>query len=379
MSARRLTLLLIASIGIGPGCAGKLGWLTNPPLNPPGQFVTPKWKRDLKNVEFLQYKPREWAIPALDPSKRVLVVGTSKHELFAFRVVDGGLIWKRDLRSPIKSQALVTKSHVHIGTSGGQMITLDLRTGRALWLHTTQGEILSRPVITDGKLIFLTNNNQLYALDIEKRKLAWVYRRDMPKGFTILGTSTPVVDSGKVYAGFADGVFAAVSVVDGTVIWARHLGSGVSRFKDVDSTAYVDGSTVYVASFGTGVYALNADNGSLLWISRIQNAGSLVGRGDYLYFSTGARTVYCLLKKTGSVVWRTKFSSNPSYNLSDPVLYGSRLFVSTTTGIAVLDRIQGAVLEKVSYVRGVSAGLLIDDGGLYFLSNGGHLWAFGLR
>ena len=69
------------------------------------------------------------------------------------------------------------------------------------------------------------------------------------------------VHEGIVYIGSKDNKLYALFAQDGTVRWARDVGS------DVTSGAVVsdDGSTVFVGTQNDGIYALNTEDGSKVW------------------------------------------------------------------------------------------------------------------
>ncbi|MCA9523594.1 MAG: PQQ-like beta-propeller repeat protein [Myxococcales bacterium] len=370
-------VLLLALVGV-VGCSASK-YFSVPEFRKKQPLLRPLWQVKLRDHELLQYKPRELAVPAYDAKRRLLVVGSNDRAVYGIDAASGRLRWKTKLADKVRTGLSVHADMAFCGTSGGRLVVLSLADGRVLWTYETQGEVLTRPLVEGGRVYFLTANNHLYAIDLQKHKPAWVYRRSQPSEFSVFGGSRPLIESGKIYAGFADGVFAALSVVDGAVVWARRLSTGSGRFQDVDGSPVVDGSTIYVTSQQGGLYALNTDNGDVIWQTKLPALGSPILRGDHLYLTTGPNELIAVLKKDGTIAWRTKFVLNPNYGLSDPEPVGDKLFLSTTDGIAIVDRLQGSVLEKIHFTKGVSANLFVRGGNLYFISNGGHVYSFAIR
>src|SRR5438045_9251249 len=90
-------------------------------------------------------------------------------------------------------------------------------------------------------LLVASQSETLFAIDRATGKWKWQYRRDAPPGFTVRGTSTPVVQGGVVYMGFADGYLVALKLSDGAPKWQRNLSTcGGLPFLDADATPIVD-------------------------------------------------------------------------------------------------------------------------------------------
>src|SRR5438045_1195459 len=133
-------------------------------------------------------------------------------------------------------------------------------------------------------LLVASQSETLFAIDRATGKWKWQYRRDAPPGFTVRGTSTPVVKDGVVYMGFADGFVVALSLADGTQKWERNLStSGGLQFLDADATPVLDDTgNLYAASYKDGIYALKAEDGEIEWNNARSGTNSIVKSGEVL-------------------------------------------------------------------------------------------------
>src|SRR5262249_33980719 len=86
--------------------------------------------------------------------------------------------------------------------------------------------------------------------------------------------ASPTVVAGRVYVGFNNGVFYALELATGNVVWQRFLGfvpALTCTARGFTSTATVKPNpvtgvlTVYVNAGDGYLYALNAQNGSTIW------------------------------------------------------------------------------------------------------------------
>src|SRR6185436_11239810 len=144
----------------------------------------------------------------------------------------------------------------------------------------------------------------LFVVDRKTGKWKWQYRRDAPPGFTVRGTSTPVVKDDVVYMGFADGFLVALALADGTQKWERNLStSGGLQFLDADATPVIDDQgNLFAASYKDGVYALKAENGDLEWNTVRPGTNSLVRSGDVLLLG-GDGKIAAMHAQTGRELW----------------------------------------------------------------------------
>src|SRR4029078_9193656 len=92
--------------------------------------------------------------------------------------------------------------------------------------------------------------------------------------------AAPALGRDKVYAAFSDGTVQAYSLEDGSEQWPTvdlaaeaetSAGGDTPRSLDVDTTPVLDthatGTVVYVAGYAGGVFALDAENGTRVWVN----------------------------------------------------------------------------------------------------------------
>jgi outer membrane protein assembly factor BamB len=103
--------------------------------------------------------------------------------------------------------------------------------------------------------------------------ILWRYQREREEGFLVAGHSgLSLTPNNRLLAGFGDGMVTCLDALDGRVKWERDTSldvpeaePGRPRYTDVDTTPVLLGEQVYAASFGAGLYALDANNGSVIW------------------------------------------------------------------------------------------------------------------
>jgi len=120
--------------------------------------------------------------------------------------------------------------------------------------------------------------------------------------------SSPAVADGTVYVGSYDTSVYALNADDGTEQWTYETGDWV------DSSPSVTGGTVYVGSRDTSVYALYAGDGTVQWTYETGgHVGSSPGVADgTVYVGSRDNGMYALDASDGTVQW--------SYDTGDEVI-----------------------------------------------------------
>ena len=335
-----------------------------------------RWRESVDTAVAWAYRDRQYAAPALlrTADRRELLVGTDSGWLYRYRASDAKMRWRRDLGGPIHATPAPTDDRIFVGTLHGTLYALDRKTGETDWKIENDREIESQPAVADGLVFYTTNAGRLVAADVTSGEVAWEYSRSTPKEFTIKGSGTPVVHGHTVYCGFADGVVAALDTRSGAQRWLADVTGGKTEYTDVDGPVFVRDDRVYVASYGSGVAALDRNTGSAVWSHPFENIAAAVMAERSIYITLATGRVVGLDAETGESKWGFRMANNLPVDISQA---GSYLFVSTGNGpMYVLDRATGYPMLKWNPSSGVNAPVTFSETAGYMLSNKGYLYSF---
>jgi outer membrane protein assembly factor BamB len=169
---------------------------------------------------------------------------------------------------PPKVQVIASDNTLFISTARG-LYALDATTGFEKWVFPTELPLGNSPTVNNGIVYVGGTDRNLYAINASSGQKIWSYQAGA--GFD----TNPVVAGDKVYAGNRDGIFYAIynnGVNRGKLAWSFLTEQAIHL-----SAAYKDG-ILYFASDDMHAYALNAQNGALVWKS-----GKLPGTGSVSY------------------------------------------------------------------------------------------------
>jgi outer membrane protein assembly factor BamB len=179
-----------------------------------------------------------------------------------------------------------------------------------------------------------------------------------------------------VFVGFSDGSVTAFDQKTGDEVWdpvdltaevEQSLGDLPTYF-DVDTTPVPDviesGPVVFVGSYTGGVWALDADSGTQVWVNNsIESVSSIVmwrepahlARDGHvtvpekklLLVSSGTSGLWALDPETGRDEWRRDL---PDGGVSTPVVINGALLVNTTKlGVFLLSPLDGSSHTPAAY------------------------------
>jgi len=261
-----------------------------------------------------------------------IFIGSLSGEIYALNASTGEAVWKRKLeRDPgwwgIASSPLIYNGTLYVTTfSNGELHALDLN-GNEVWNVTTGNRTsqYSSPSAYNGVIFFAGNStsNMLYAVD-ENGDVVWTFQVDSK----IL--DTPSVGFEKVFFATENRLYAVN--LNGSEAWSIPFNGTISS----PALAY---GKIFIGSMDGKFYCFNASNGEKIWEfdanGKIYSSPAIAD--GIVYFATNVPngTVYALNAENGSLIWF--YSLNPPegayYNImSSPFIYDGRLFIGADDG-----------------------------------------------
>lgn len=170
--------------------------------------------------------------------------------------------------------------------------------------------------------IFIGGMNKYYALDSQSGQLKWSFLVDS-------GTfqySTAFYQDNVLYVGCTDSYIYALNAENGNLLW---------KFKTngpIESSVFVSGTTVFVGSDDDSFYALNAATGELKWkyATGFNVSSSPIVSGETVYFGSDDGYLYALAQSTGTLKW--KYYAGNIFNSSSPAIVQNSLYIGNRDG-----------------------------------------------
>ena len=216
-------------------------------------------------------------------------------------------IWTYQSAANVISTPAVTSDLAIVGNQNGAIEAISLKNGKRKWALETKGPIFSSPAVSPGanaketKLVVGSADGNVYCFSANGKKI-WTVQT----GAAVLGS--PLIDNGVVYIGGSDHSFRALDLNTGREIWrfAELAGPVVSK-------PVVHGEKVIFGAWDRNLYALNKQDGHLLWkwnngspvINYSPAACVPVINDGVVYVVAPDRYLTAIDLSTGQTLWRT--------------------------------------------------------------------------
>ncbi|EFH90610.1 PQQ-like beta-propeller repeat protein [Ktedonobacter racemifer] len=226
-------------------------------------------------------------------------------------------------------------------TSGQKISTIKANNGSPLWSKDINGEVVKQMVYENNMLFVLTqqdstkynNHTSLKAFDALSGRDLWHYdQAGLFSSFAVvnhvvyggINLNIPPKGKNKVYAQFD---LFALKAINGSLLWRIHMNdpflvSTSGEITVANNRVYVEANTLEETKTNahgySHLYAYNASNGVFLW-STLDSLSPILGSllpGQQMIFATSGSLLYALQEQNGQLLWRYTNKNGGALNCS---------------------------------------------------------------
>lgn len=301
-------------------------------------------------------------------------------------VSTGKLLWEVEIEdeaeNPVhfSSGPGVGEAVIFLGTNNAEVIALSIENGAVLWKTQVTSEVLAVPAAASGIVVVRTTDGAVIALNEKTGQKSWSYEHTVPP-LTVRGTGAPLIIEDTIIEGYDNGKLLVLQLDNGKYVWESSITipkgkSEVERLVDIDVDPIESRGVIYTASYNGGCAAVSILDGDVLW--RNEQVSSYTGMSqdtDYLYVTNPAGHVLQLDKRSGSPLWEQK--ELHGRKLTSPAVYQNYIVVGDYDGyIHWLSKSDGHQLGRIQVAGDeIDAKPVIDDETVYIYAKDGTLAA----
>lgn len=234
-------------------------------------------------------------------------------------------LWTYHSNANVVNTPAYSNGLVIFGNSLGLVEALSQKTGKRVWTYQTKGAIYSSPIIANGLVILGSGDGNIYALNLASGKLKW----KSVASKSVLGS--PIIDGQTLFIGASDHTFRAFDIKSGQIKW---------EFKEVEGTIVgkplIYQGKIIFGSWGRHLYALNINNGSLIWKWNNGSANRMfspamatpVATNSTIYIAAPDRVLTAIDANTGTTLWRNaqaKVRESIGISADSTLIYGKTM------------------------------------------------------
>ncbi|MCF7965675.1 MAG: outer membrane protein assembly factor BamB [Methylobacter tundripaludum] len=321
-------------------------------------------------------------IPAIGSGK--ILAADREGVVQARSLTTGNLIWATETEVHFSGGPGLGAGSLILGSSDAEVVALDIETGAVLWKSTVSSEVLSVPVVGDGIVVVRTTDGSVIALDEKTGGKRWSYERSVP-ALSVRGTGSPLIVEDNVIGGYDNGKVMALRLTDGKYVWETSIAvskgrSEIERLVDLDVDPIVINGVIYVASYQGGLAAISELDGDVLWRNEtISSHSGLSHDSRYLYLSDTQSHVMQLDQRSGASLWTQK--DLHQRRLTAPAAYGNYVVAGDFEGyVHWFSNLDGRQLGRVQVTEGaIDAKPVVVDNTVYVYAKDGTLAALKVR
>ena len=300
-------------------------------------------------------------------SKNLALFGAQDGIFHAVDLKTGQGKWKFQARTGISSSPCVSEGVVYFGDEEGIFYALEAATGKLRWKFQTGAEIMSSPSCTKGQVLFGSYDSHLYSLSTSDGSLQWKFQTEGRVH------ASPATINGKVLVTGCDGYLRILDISSGRELKNLELGDYVG------ATPAIDGSQLFIGTFGNQIYCINWKQEKPVWQYENQER-------KFPFYSSAAltekvmivggrdRLVHALDRHTGKELWAFQAKGRVD---SSPVIAENTLFVgSHDSNLYALNIETGQLQWSFTTGGGLIASPAIGSGRLVIGSRDGQLYCF---
>lgn len=321
-------------------------------------------------------------IPAIGSGK--VLAADREGVVQARSLTTGNLIWETETDVHFSGGPGLGPESVILGSSDAEVVALNIETGAVLWKTAVSSEVLSVPVVANGIVVVRTTDGSVFALDEKTGGKRWNYERTVP-ALSIRGTGSPLIIEDNVIGGYDNGKLMALRLSDGKYVWETSIAipkgrSEIERLVDLDVDPIVINGVIYVASYQGGIAAVSELDGDVLWRNEtISSHSGLSNDARYLYLADSQSHVMQLDQHSGAALWKQK--ELHQRRLTAPAAYENYVVVGDFEGyVHWLSTIDGRQLGRVQVTdSAIDAKPIVVDNTVYVYAKDGTLAAIKVR
>ena len=277
----------------------------------------------------------------------------------------GKLNWKTNKKKKKKEKILFLGGMSLVGnslvvTSGlGNIYLIDSNTGKKEWKKNFLVQFSRPALIFKNKVFAVSDDNHTFCLNFKNGEIIWNHIGNLEE-VSIIGGSKPAAIDNTVVLSYSSGEIYALDENDGSLIWFDNIGSSNyfsrSALNDIQSPLSIVNNKVYSPTFSDKLLVYDLNDGSKIWELKISSINQVIISGEALYIIDTLGKLLCLDSKTGKLLWSVQLKTNDDgeeIRWYGPLLTSNKLLVANSFGtILSLSPFTGKTLSKLNFDEG---------------------------
>jgi outer membrane protein assembly factor BamB len=309
------------------GCSWLGGWFgSDKPVAKPAELVDFKPSAELVRTWDAHVGAGSPFAFSPDTDGQAVYAAGREGKLVKLDLASGRELWRIDAGKSLSAGVGVGDGIVVVGTAKGLLLAFKSADGAPAWSASLSAEILTPPVAGNGVVVARSNDGKVYLLDSASGKQRWSYSRNLPaltlreQGHLLLGNTA-------VFAGHAGGKLTALALNNGAPLWEVNAAlprgaTELERIADVVGPVASDDRLICAAAFQGRIGCFDQISGNTAWTRDFSSLRGVAMDARFVYAADERGNVAAFEKVRGTNPWKQEKLRDRK--LSSPIAVADR-------------------------------------------------------
>ena len=307
--------------------------------------------------------------------------------LVALNLEDGEVLWEvetipvsESLNSNIDGGLALKDDNLIVSNSYGDVINLSAKNGNVIWRVNNNKPAQGSPAIYDNNVYQMTIHNEIFVYDIDTGEEVWRYTASFVSAISNGGTS-PAINEKVVIFPSNTGELISLNKSTGTVIWNTNLViegviSGALELTDIDSGPVIHNDLIFASSMSGVFAAVDLLSGSIIWDVIIKTSNNPIINGNSVFILSDDGKLINFIRNSGKIRWindlryKVYKESDNEKNCFGPLLAADVLWiVCNDKKVLKIDTVDGSIKDIFKIRSSSSIAPIVIKDMLIFYTN----------
>ncbi len=247
-------------------------------------------------------------------------------KLVKLDIASGRELWRVEAGQPLSAGVGFGEGLVLVGTPKGELIAYKAADGGVAWKARLSGEILVPPVAGGGVVAARGNDGKIALFEARDGKQRWVNNRALPT-LTLREQGHLALSDKALFVGNAGGKLSALSLLNGAPLWEANIAlprgvTELERIADVVGPLALDDHLVCAAAYQGRVACLDRVTGNAVWTRELSSLRGVDMDARYVFASDAHGALLAYERSRGGNSWKQEKLRDR--RLSSPVAVAER-------------------------------------------------------
>jgi len=323
----------------------------------------------------------------------LIFVADSENKLSAVNTSNGTIVWSKGLYPEQEEPkvgfggGLFANSGMIFYTNGfGELYALDPYNGDILWKKDLKVPIRSAPIANNSAVYVLNIDNQIQSFDIQSGDLIWDYNWFSDSaGF--IQSSSMALNKNAIIVPYKSGEIFVFNASNGRRIWAdsinrKNIKNSLSQIKDIVASPVINNEYIVTVGSNGRIIVNNIENGFRVWELAISSSLTPLLIGDYMFLLGNDNILFAITLDKGEIVWMKDLKQEYEFEKNDGfismLMINNKIHFFSSNGSHLVISPEDGEISNIESNKfsNISIPPIVVNNNLYVISDKGELTSY---